>query len=64
MVGGRARDRALRALPFFVDQDDLDARRVNAVPALGVAIALGLTVWATRRASGAFAPRRPETRCA
>ena len=46
-------------MPFVVDQDDLDARWVNAAPAAGVAIALGLTVWATRRASGAFAPRRP-----
>ena len=51
-------------MPFFVDQDDLDARWVNAAPAAGVAIALGLTAWATRRASGAFAPVAPKTRCA
>jgi hypothetical protein len=30
--------------PFAVDQNDLDARPVNALPALGVAIALALTV--------------------
>jgi hypothetical protein len=43
-------------IPWFVDQDDLDARWVNAIPALGVAVALGLTVAATRRAGAAFAP--------
>lgn len=46
-------------IPWFVDQDDLDARWVNAIPALGVAIVLGLTVAATRRAGTALAPRRP-----
>jgi hypothetical protein len=46
-------------IPFFVDQDDLDARWVNAIPALGVAVALGLTVAASRRAGAGFAPRRP-----
>ena len=46
-------------IPRFVDQDDLDARLVNAIPALGVAIALGLTVAAARRAGVSFAPRRP-----
>jgi hypothetical protein len=46
-------------IPWFVDQDDLDARWVNAIPALGVAIALVLTVMAARRAGAAFAPRRP-----
>ena len=46
-------------IPWFVDQDDLDARLVNAIPALGVAIALVLTVAAARRASVSFAPRRP-----
>ena len=46
-------------IPAFVDQDDLDARWVNAIPALGVAIALVLTVAATRRASASMAPRRP-----
>lgn len=47
------------SIPWFVDQDDLDARWVNAIPALGVAIALALTVAATLRAGAAFAPRRP-----
>jgi hypothetical protein len=45
-------------IPFFVDQDDLDARWVNAIPAAGVVVALGLTVAATRRAGAAFAPRQ------
>lgn len=46
-------------IPWFVTQDDLDARWVNAIPALGVVLALGLTVAATRRAGGSLAPRRP-----
>lgn len=45
-------------IPLFVDQDDLDARWVNAIPAAGVLIALGLTVAATRRAGTALAPLR------
>ena len=36
-------------VPFAVDQDDLDAKPVNAIPALGVLIALLLTVAAVRR---------------
>jgi hypothetical protein len=43
-------------IPFFVDQDDLDARWVNAIPAAGVVGALLLTAAATRRAGAAFAP--------
>lgn len=46
-------------MPWFVDQDDLDARWVNAIPAVGVLAALGLTVAAARRAGTSFAPRRP-----
>jgi hypothetical protein len=46
-------------LPLFVEQANLDAHWGNALPALGVAAALGLTVAATRRAGGALAPRRP-----
>jgi hypothetical protein len=46
-------------IPLFNDQADLDAHWGNAVPALGIAIALGLTVAATRRAGGSFAPRQP-----
>jgi hypothetical protein len=45
-------------VPFFVDQDDLDARWVNAIPTLGVLIALALTAVATRRAGARLAPRR------
>jgi hypothetical protein len=48
---------AVTAWPGVVDQDDLDARWVNAVPALGVALALGLTVAAARRAGTGFASR-------
>lgn len=46
-------------IPWFVDQDDLDARWVNAIPALGVFVAAVLTVSATRRAGASFAPRHP-----
>lgn len=46
-------------VPAFVDQDDLDATPFNAIPALGVAIALALTVGAALRASWAFAPWGP-----
>ena len=46
---------AVTALPGVVDQDDLDARWINVVPALGVALALGLTVAAARRGGAAFA---------
>jgi hypothetical protein len=48
---------ALTAMPGVVDEDDLDARPVNAVPALGVLIAVGLTVAAARRAGTDVAPR-------
>jgi hypothetical protein len=50
---------AVVAWPGVVDQDDLDARVVNAIPALGVTIALGLTVAAGRRAGFAIADRLP-----
>lgn len=46
-------------IPLFVDQDDLDARWVNGIPALGVLIAAGLTAAATRRAGASLAHRRP-----
>lgn len=36
---------AVAAVPGVLDQDDLDARWINAVPALGVALALALTLW-------------------
>ena len=44
-------------IPFTVDQDDLDARLVNVVPALGVALAVYLTIRA--RPTTGLAPRRP-----
>jgi hypothetical protein len=48
---------AVVAWPGVVDQDDLDARLVNAIPALGVAVALGLTFGAGRRAGWSVARR-------
>ena len=48
---------AVTAVPGVVDQHDLDARWVNTVPAAGVAIALGLTTVAARRAGTSFAAR-------
>jgi hypothetical protein len=50
------------ALPGQVQQSDLDARAVNVIPALGVGLALVLTMWATRRAGARFAPRLPGDR--
>jgi hypothetical protein len=46
-------------MPWFVDQGDLDARWVNVLPAAGVALALGLTAAAARRAGTSFEPRLP-----
>ena len=45
---------SLVVVPGVLDQDDLDARLVNALPALGVALALGLTAAAVRRDGVAF----------
>ena len=50
---------AVVAWPGVVDQDDLDARLVNAVPAIGVALVLGLTLAASARAGNDFAGRLP-----
>lgn len=50
---------AVVAVPGVVEQADLDARLVNALPAAGVAAALGLTVAAAMRAGTQLAPRRP-----
>jgi hypothetical protein len=47
---------AVTAWPGVVDQDDLDARWVNALPATGVALVVGLTFAATCRAGTGFAP--------
>jgi hypothetical protein len=49
---------AVVAWPGVVDQDDLDVKVVNALPAAGVVLALGLTVAAARREGAGFAPRR------
>jgi hypothetical protein len=62
LVADRARSRAVDALalaaialclvvavPGVVEQSDLDAKWANAVPALGVALALGLTLAVVRR---------------
>jgi hypothetical protein len=46
-------------IPFFNEQANLDAHWGNAIPAVGVAIAAGLTFAATRAAGPALAPRRP-----
>lgn len=47
-------------VPFVVDRADLDARSVNALPALGVAVAVVLTAWALRAGGlGASARRLP-----
>ncbi len=46
-------------IPWFVEQSDLDARWVNAIPALGVLIAVGLTAAATNRVGASYAPRLP-----
>jgi hypothetical protein len=45
---------ALVAVPGVVDQHDLDARWINALPALGVALAFGLTLAAARRDGVSF----------
>ncbi|MBA2642440.1 MAG: hypothetical protein H0U82_05885 [Actinobacteria bacterium] len=50
------------AWPGVVDQDDLDARWINAIPALGVLLALVLTAWAAQRAGSSFAPWGPGDR--
>jgi hypothetical protein len=49
---------ALIAVPGVIHEKDLDFRPVNALPAIGVALVLGLTIAAARRAGTAFAPRR------
>ena len=50
---------AVVAWPGVVDQGDLDARWVNVVPAVGVVLALGLSVAAARRAGTGVAGRLP-----
>lgn len=49
---------AVIAWPGVLDQNDLDARWINVVPAVGVSLAFGLTIAATRIAGAGVAPRR------
>jgi hypothetical protein len=49
---------AFVAVPGVVDQSDLDARPVNGAPAIGVVLALSLTLAAARRAGTDLAPER------
>ncbi len=46
-------------MPLFVSQSHLNARWGNAIPALGVALALCLTVAATAREGASFQSRLP-----
>jgi hypothetical protein len=63
LVGGPAIAlAAVVAWPGVVDPDDLDARAVNVLPAVGVVLALVLTVAAARRAGAGFAPVSPGDR--
>ena len=55
-AGGAIALCAVTGAPGVVEQDDLDAKLVNAVPALGVVIALGLTLAALR--NGGLGPVR------
>lgn len=48
---------AVVAWPGVVDQADLDARAVNAMPVAGVVVAFTLTLVAARHAGMSFAPR-------
>jgi hypothetical protein len=50
---------AVTAVPGVVEQDDLDARPVNLLPALGVVVVAGLAVAALRRTGPGLARRRP-----
>lgn len=50
---------AASAFPGVVDEHDLDARPVNVIPALGVAMAVGLTIAAARRGGVGVAARLP-----
>ena len=53
---------AVTAVPGVVRQEDLDARWVNALPAAGVVLALGLTCVAAIRVGISLAPPRPGDR--
>ena len=49
---------AMIAVPGVIHEKDLDARPINAIPAIGVGLILGQTIAAARRAGAGFAPRR------
>jgi hypothetical protein len=49
---------ALAAWPGVLDPNDLDAKAVNVVPALGVVVAFALTLTVAKSAGVGFAPRR------
>jgi hypothetical protein len=49
-------------IPGVVDEEDLDAKWINVLPALGVAIALAMTIWAVRASRIGGARRAPGDR--
>ena len=49
---------AFVAWPGVVDESDFDAKPINVVPAIGVVLAVSLTIAAARRAGTAFSPWR------
>jgi hypothetical protein len=49
---------AVVAVPGVLDPDDLDAKAVNVLPAIGAVLVLCLTIAATREAGAALAPAR------
>lgn len=49
-------------IPGVVDEEDLDAKWINVLPALGVAIALAMTIWAVRASWIGGARRAPGDR--
>lgn len=53
---------AVTAVPGVVDQGDLDARPINAIPALGVLLAVALTLATVRGEGAAFARAAPGDR--
>ncbi len=50
---------AVTAIPGVVDPADLDARPINIVPALGVLIAVAMTLVAARRGGASLTPAQP-----
>jgi len=50
---------AITTVPGVVDDHDLDARWINVLPAIGVALAAGLSIVAVRRSGASLAGRLP-----